>query len=60
LETLIASGRASARTLTHARILLKADEAVGGPAWKNAAMVDALEVSELTVTRCASAGQKVA
>jgi transposase len=51
LETLIASGRASARSLTHARILLKADEATEGPAWKNAAIADALEVSELTVTR---------
>lgn len=51
LDTLIASGHASARTLTHARILLKADEAEGGPTWKNAAIAEALEVSELTVTR---------
>lgn len=51
LETLIASGHASARNLAHARILLKADEAEGGPNWKNAAIAEALEVSELTVTR---------
>jgi transposase len=47
----VAHGQAPARTLTHARILLKADQAEGGPAWKNAAIAEALEISELTVTR---------
>ena len=51
LQTLLASGTAPARTLTHARILLKADEGAQGPAWQNAAIAAALEVSALTVTR---------
>lgn len=51
LEKLIASGKAASRTLTHARILLKADESEHGPAWKNAAIAEALEVSTLTVSR---------
>jgi transposase len=51
LQHLIAKGSAPARTLTHARVLLKADEALGGPAWTNAAIAQALEISELTVTR---------
>lgn len=51
LQQLLAQGRAPARTLTHARVLLKADEAAGGPAWTNAAIAQALEISELTVTR---------
>ena len=51
LQQLLAGGSAPARTLTHARILLKADEAEHGPAWTNAAIAQALEISELTVTR---------
>ena len=51
LQHLIAKGSAPARTLTHARVLLKADEAEGSPAWTNAAIAQALEISELTVTR---------
>jgi transposase len=51
LQQLIACGAAAARTLTHARILLKADEAEGGPAWTNATITQALEISDLTVTR---------
>ena len=51
LQQRVAKGSAPARTLTHARILLKADEASGGPAWTNAAIAQALEISELTVTR---------
>lgn len=51
LEKLIAGGSTASRTLTHARILLKADQSEQGPAWKNAAIAEALEVSELTVTR---------
>ena len=51
LQTLLASGTAPARTLTHARILLKADEGAQGPAWPNAAIATAREVSALTVTR---------
>ena len=47
----IATGRSAARSLTCARILLKADEGEGGPAWTNAAIAEALEITELTVTR---------
>jgi transposase len=51
LQELIAQGTAAARTLGHARILLKADVAPGGPAWKHAQIAEAVEVSELTITR---------
>ena len=51
LSEFIASGRAPARSLTCARILLKADEGETGPGWTNAAIAEALEVSDLTVTR---------
>jgi hypothetical protein len=51
LEGLIASGHAPARQLTHARILLKADEAAGTPAWPDVKITDALEVSRSTVAR---------
>jgi hypothetical protein len=51
LERLIRRGRTPARAQTHARILLKADESEGGPAWKNAAIAAAVEASELTVSR---------
>jgi hypothetical protein len=45
LEDLIASGHAPARQLTHARILLKADDAADKPAWPDTKIADALEVS---------------
>ena len=51
LTDLIAAGRAAARKLTHARILLKADAAEGGPAWPDHRIADALEVSTATVER---------
>ena len=51
LHALIASGTAPARTLTHARILLKADESEGQPAWSNAAIAAMLESSEPTISR---------
>jgi hypothetical protein len=51
LQQLIGSGTASARSLTHARILLKADESEDGPAWTNRAISEALEVDELTISR---------
>ena len=51
LEGLIAHGHAPARQLTHARILLKADEAAGMPAWPDVKIADALEVSRSTVLR---------
>ncbi|MGI8910297.1 MAG: helix-turn-helix domain-containing protein, partial [Rubrobacteraceae bacterium] len=58
LESLIARGHAPARQLTHARILLKADEGEGAPeralpgdAWPDTKIADALEVSRSTVAR---------
>lgn len=46
LETLISSGKSSARKLTRARILLKADED-----WTDAAISEALDVGTATVER---------
>jgi hypothetical protein len=53
LEGLIARGSAPARQLTHARILLKADEGEDAPgeAWPDVRIADALEVSRSTVSR---------
>jgi transposase len=53
LGDLIAHGHAPARELTHARILLKADEGEEAPgqAWSDTAIADALEVSRSTVFR---------
>ena len=47
----IQRGCGSARDLAHARILLKADEGSGGPAWKDGPIVTALDVSLATVER---------
>jgi transposase len=51
LQGLVSSGRGAARTLTHARILLKADAAEGGPAWSDEAIAEALDVSLSTIHR---------
>jgi len=51
LRTLVGSGAAPARTLTHARILLKANQGEGGPAWSDAAIAAAVEVHPATVAR---------
>ncbi len=53
LESLIARGHAPARELTHARILLKADEGGNAPseAWPDVKIADALDVSRSTVSR---------
>src|SRR5712692_11521041 len=51
LQTLIGGGTAPARTLTHARILLKASQGEAGPGWTDAAIAAALEVSPGTVAR---------
>jgi transposase len=51
LTTLISSGSAPARTLTHARILFKADQAEGGPAWTDEAIHEALDVGLSTIAR---------
>ncbi len=51
LEKLVSSGKGAARKLTHARILLLADEGEQGPGRTNAAIVAALGVGERTVER---------
>jgi transposase len=51
LQDLIAAGKAAAKKLIHARILLKADAAPGGPAWTDARIAEALEVHRSTVER---------
>jgi hypothetical protein len=51
LQELIAAGKAAALKLTHARLLLKADAAPGGPAWTDARIAEALEVDVTTVER---------
>jgi transposase len=51
LHDLIAAGQAAARKLAHARILLKADAAEGGPAWPDGQIAEAVEVSIATVER---------
>jgi hypothetical protein len=51
LRTMIGAGAAPARALTHARILLKANQGEGGPGWTDAAIAGALEVHPATVAR---------
>ena len=51
LKRLLAAGTASARKLTHARILLKADQGPEGPGWVDDAIAEAVEVSQPTVFR---------
>jgi len=49
LHDLIAAGKAAAKKLIHARILLKADAAPDGPAWTDACIAEAVEVNRTTV-----------
>jgi hypothetical protein len=51
LHTMIGRGVAPASALTHARILLKANQGEAGPAWTDAAIGAALEVNPATVAR---------
>lgn len=51
LKQLIAAGTAPARKLTHARVLLKADQSPQGPGWADEAIADAVEVSQPTISR---------
>jgi hypothetical protein len=51
LRGLVGSGAAPARTLAHARILLKANRGEGGPGWTDAAIAAAVEVHPATVGR---------
>lgn len=51
LTDMVSKGKAAARKLTHARILLKADQGENGPAWKDHNISEAFDVSLSTVER---------
>jgi hypothetical protein len=51
LTGLASAGKHSALTITRARILLKADQAEGGPAWEDQDIAQALDCSVRTVER---------
>ena len=51
LGRLLARGKADVRRLKHAQILLKADEAAGGPAWGDGRIAEAVGVGLATVPR---------
>ena len=51
LHTMIGRGVAPAGALTHARILLKANQGEAGPSWTDAAIGAALEINPATVAR---------
>jgi hypothetical protein len=60
LSTLVSKGKAAARKITRARILLLADESEAGTSWSDDRIVDALDISRRTVERtrekCVEAG----
>ena len=51
LQQLISSGKAAARKLSHARILLKADGSEDGSSWNDSVISQALDVGTATVER---------
>lgn len=51
LHRLLTAGKAAARTLAHAHILLKADAGEGRPGWTDQQIVNACEVGLSTVGR---------
>jgi transposase len=51
LRRLTTAGKASALKVTHARILLKADQAEGGPAWPDERIAEAFEIGLSTIAR---------
>ncbi len=51
LTSLLTRGRTAARTLAHARVLLKADAAPDGPRWTDEQIRAALDVSLATIAR---------
>jgi transposase len=55
LTRLISTGKAAARKLTHARILLNADASEGQPGWTDKQISEALHVSPRTIERAREA-----
>jgi transposase len=51
LERMVRTGKRAAATLTHARILLKADAGCGTGPWENERIAEAVETSVATVHR---------
>src|SRR5215218_11292662 len=51
LKRLIVAGTAPARKLTHARVVLKADQSPEGPAWVDEEVAEAVQTSQPTVCR---------
>jgi transposase len=51
LQAMLSRGKAAARKLMHARILLKADASPGQPAWNDDQIAEGLEVGIATVER---------
>jgi hypothetical protein len=51
LNALISKGKAPAKTILKARILLKADQAEGGPGWLDAEILEALDTNLTMVSR---------
>jgi homeodomain-containing protein len=51
LESMLTGGKELARSQTHARILLKADQGSLGPGWTDEQIADALAVGRATVER---------
>ena len=51
LNALISKGKAPAKMILKARILLKADQAEGGPGWLDAEIVEALDTNLMMVMR---------
>jgi transposase len=51
LRRLLSRGKGEIRVLKHAQILLKADEAAGGPGWDDVRIAEAIGVGTATVQR---------
>jgi len=51
LQAMLSKGKAAARKLVHARILLKADAGCDGPGWNDDQITEGLEVGRATVER---------
>jgi hypothetical protein len=51
VEVMVSKGKAAARTITRARILLKADASESGPCWSDEQIRAALDVGLVTIYR---------
>src|ERR687894_512151 len=51
LDRMISRGKADARKLVHARVLLQADASEGGPDWTDTRIAEAVRVSVRTIER---------